>query len=256
MPASSAPLGAALALVCAATASACAPAVTPTRPLSSSQTVRIVFVGDSLIRHPAREYGMLDRIRDDLAALHPDRGFEVVDASVNGDRIADIYARLERDVVSRHPDAVVLYWDSDVSDVDEDRKTPGEVKQLRAAYEGALLAVASRLLVSGAHVVMSGPTVIGEQPRRLNKKDAQIAAYRAINRRVASSLKIAYVDSRRAFLARRPAAAPASAASGLLTEDGEHPNAIGAGVLRTLFVRALDGWLRRTAPAKPGSARD
>lgn len=193
---------------------------------------------------------MLERIRRELVQRHPYRAIEVVDAGVNGNRIADIRERLERDVLALHPGAVVLYWDSDVSDVDESGMTPDEVRTLRAAYERDLRAVASRLLISGAYVVMSGPTLIGEQPRRRNQKDRQLDAYRAINRRIASSLKIDYIDTRRAFFAGRPAGTPADVARGLLTEDGEHLNARGVDVAQSLFVQALDGWLRRKTPPR------
>jgi lysophospholipase L1-like esterase len=242
-------LCAALAMLFAAAGSACRPATGPGQPANTSLAVRIVFVGDSLIHRSAEDYGMLDHVRDDLARRHQGQTIAVVDAGVNGNRIADIRERLDRDVIGLRPGAVVLYWDSDASDVDEAAMTPDEVLTLRAMYESNLRAVANRLVGSGAFVVMSGPTLLGEQPRHRNRKDAQLDAYRAINRRVASSLRISYVDTRRALFARRPPGTPLDVAKGLLTEDGEHLNARGVSVVESLFIQALDGWLRRTAPA-------
>jgi len=238
----------ALLLLCTAAASACAgrakPALLPVDPAA----VRIVFVGDSLVHRSAEEHGMLDLIRADLAARHPRRTFELVDAGINGNRIADISERLFDDVLELHPDAVVLYWDSDVSDVDEHNMAPDEVRKVRADYEKDLRSVLGRLAGSGTHVVMSGPTLIGEKPRRRNEKDPQLDAYRAINRRVAASLRIEYVDTRQAFFARRPLNSPATVDRGLLTEDGEHLNEHGVALARSLFVRALDIWVRRLPP--------
>jgi lysophospholipase L1-like esterase len=212
---------------------------------------RIVFVGDSLVHRSARDHDLLDRIREDLVRGHPSRTFEVVEAGVNGDRIADIRARLERDVLDLRPHAVILYWDSDVSDVDERTMTRDEVRRVRAAYEADLRVVIGRLVASGAHVVMSGPTLIGERPRRRNEKDGQLDAYRRINRRVASSMKIEYIDTRQAFFARRPPGAPLDVDRGLLTEDGEHLNDLGAEVAQTLFVRAIDAWLNKPLNSGP-----
>jgi lysophospholipase L1-like esterase len=202
-----------------------------------------VFVGDSLVHRSAADHGMLRSVRETLARRHPSHTIEVVDAGINGSRIADIRERLARDVLDLHPHAVVLYWDSDVSDVDETALNASERQTLRAAYEVDLRTVCSRIQASGAYVAMSGPTLIGERPRRRNPKDAELDAYRAINRRIASSLKIPYIDTRRALFARRPAGTPLDVARGLLTEDGEHLNARGVFVVESLFVEALDGWL-------------
>jgi lysophospholipase L1-like esterase len=219
-------------------AAACAPAIgqLAAQPLPGTPpTERIVLLGDSLVHRSSEDHGLLAGIREDLERRHPDRRFELVDAGVDGNQIADIRGRLERDVLLRRPAAVVLYWDSDVSDVDESRMMPSQVRDRRAAYERDLVDVLQRLCSSGAHVIVSGPTLIGEQPHGQNPKDAQLDGYRALNRRVAARFDVRYVDTRRAFFRRRPR---------LLTEDGEHLNERGTTVVRTLFVRALDAWLR------------
>jgi lysophospholipase L1-like esterase len=234
-----------LALACAAVLAACRPATRPTLPAPAMPDARIVFVGDSLVHSSARDHHLLDRIHEELVRLHPERTFDIVEAGVNGDRIADIRARLDRDVLDLRPHAVVLYWDSDVSDVDERSMTRDEVRQIRAAYDDNVRAVIGRLVASGAYVIMSGPTLIGERPRRKNEKDAQLDAYRRINMRIASTLKIEYVDTRRPFFARRPAGTPPDVDHGLLTEDGEHLNDDGVDVAQLLFVRAIDAWLRK-----------
>jgi lysophospholipase L1-like esterase len=206
---------------------------------------RIVFVGDSLVHRASSDYGMLDTIRDGLTTLFPYGSFEIVDAGNNGDRITDILKRLDVDVLALRPDAVVLYWDSDVSDVDESRITPEERKRVRAAYERDVSTVLQRLVSSGAHVVMSGPTLIGERPHPRNAKDRQLDHYRDLNGRLAAAAGVSYIDTRRAFQAARPIGSPAMADHGLLTEDGEHLNAAGARLAGTLFIRGLDSWLRR-----------
>ena len=90
---------------------------------------------------------MLEHIRQALVRRHESETIQVVDAGINGNRIADIRERLDRDVLDLLPGAVVLYWDSDVSDVDETTLKPDKVRQLRVVYETDLRAVASRLRV-------------------------------------------------------------------------------------------------------------
>ena len=83
---------------------------------------RIVFFGDSLVHRSNAEHALLERVRQGLVGHARRRRFELVDAGRNGDRIADLRKRLREDVLPLHPSAVVLYWDSDVSDVSELRR--------------------------------------------------------------------------------------------------------------------------------------
>lgn len=232
-------------VVLVALAAACAPVAAPKVPPDGRPMKRIVFVGDSFVHRSARDHDLLGAIHDELATRHPAYNLDLVDAGVNGNRIADIQGRLDRDVIALRPHAIVLYWDSDISDVNERSMTPAEVREVRTAYERTLRDVASRLVATGAFVIMSGPTLIGERPRGRNPKDSQLDAYRRINRRVASAFGIRYIDTRRAFFAHRPPDMPADVSKGILTEDGEHFNEPGARLIQSLFVDGLDGWLQR-----------
>ncbi len=224
---------------------ACAPAALPATVPDGRSPMRIVFVGDSFVHRSLKGHGVLEALRDELERRHPGYDVTVTEAGVNGDRIGDILQRLDDDVLALRPEAVVLYWDSDISDVDERGMAPAEVRDLRATYEANLREVLTRLVASRAFVVMSGPTLIGERPHGQNPKDPQLDAYRRINRKVARALGVRYVDTRRAFFAARPADAPPDVSKGLLTEDGEHLNERGALLAEQLFSRPLDLWLSR-----------
>jgi lysophospholipase L1-like esterase len=243
-----------LAAAAAACASAVVPAPTPALPPGAPAAERIVFLGDSLVHRSNQDHGLLAGIEADLRQRHPDRRFELVDAGSNGDRIADIAARLERDVLARRPAAVVLYWDSDVSDVDERALDRKERRAVRDAYRRALVDVLTRLVASGAHVIVSGPTLIGERPLGQNPKDPELDAYRALNRAVCRRLHVPYVDTRYAFLSRRPAGVGAEVDKDLFTEDGEHLNDRGTGIVREEIGRALEAWVRGE-PAQLGLPR-
>jgi len=243
-----------LALGTIAALAASAPAQPPAALADPRPIETIVFLGDSLVHRSNQDHALLAGIRQDLEARHPGRRLELVDAGVNGDQIAEIRERLDRDVLQRRPGAVVLYWDSDVSDVDESHLAPRAREAVRSAYERDLEEVLSRLAASGAHVVVSGPTLIGERPHGRNPKDAQLDAYRDLTRRVCSDVGVHYVDTRHAFERARPHGASAGIDEGLLTEDGEHLNERGTLIVRRLFVEALDGWLRREHPDPPQEA--
>lgn len=238
-------------------ATACRPHTGPYQVPAAPSVVRVVFVGDSLVHRSAEAHGLLDGVARELTRRHPALQFELVDAGVNGDTIADIQARLDEDVIALMPAAVVLYWDSDVSEFDESRLSAAAVSARRTDYRRSLSDVVKRLVDTGAHVIVSGPTIIGEAPRGLNPKDPMLDDYRRINRAVARSFNAAYVDTRRAFQAQLARLPPANDGAKLLTEDGEHLNDAGAAEVQKQFVAALDSWLRtraEPAPRAPGGA--
>ncbi len=217
----------------------------PSTPLSAAEGAawpveRIVFFGDSLVHRSEGDHGLLDLVRRGLEERERGRRFELFEAGRNGDKIADLKKRLNDDVLARRPSAVVLYWDSDVSDVDEGRLAPAQFATVRAAYESNLSDVLRALVGARTHVIMTGPTLIGEKKHGQNPKDAQLDAYEALNRRVAVSFGVGYLDTRRAFFDHE-----APAIRGPLTEDGEHLSAAGVRLLAHEVLKALHHWLHR-----------
>jgi len=209
-------------------------------------TDRIVFFGDSLVHRSNGDHRLLDLVRRGLERRERGRRFELIDAGRNGDRIANLKRRVRKDVVDLRPSAVVLYWDSDASDVDEAGLRPVQLAAVRDAYERDLAEVLEALEQAGAYVIVTGPTLIGEKPRGQNPKDAQLDAYASLNRSVAMRLGALYLDTRRLFFEHdaREAAAP-------LTEDGEHLSAHGARLVAREVSRALRRWLHREKTGKP-----
>ncbi len=220
---------------------------------TTGPSTRIVFVGDSLVRRSAEEHGLLNLVKQALERSHPDQAFELVAAGVNGNCIADIRSRLDRDVVARRPDAVVLYWDSDAADVEGPGDPPSRSAALRSAYEANLDAVLTALTKVTPRVVVSGPTLLGERPHGHNPKDLVLDAYARINRWLSHRHRVSWVDTRRAAFhwLRRHVGADRHD-SGQLTEDGEHLSAAGVGLVAERLAVALGRSLERPA-ADPDS---
>jgi lysophospholipase L1-like esterase len=219
---------------------ACAHAVAPAPP----GVERVVFVGDSLVNRSDDDHGLLGLVRSALERSHPGVALDLVNAGNNGDCIADIRARLANDVLALRPAAVVLYWDSDAADVEDAGESPERSRELRAAYERDLDAVLADLRAVTPHVVVAGPTLLGERPRGQNPKDRVLDAYEHINRRVCHAHHVTWVDTRRAAFAwlGEHASRP-DRDSGCLTEDGEHLNAAGTELVAAEMASALGHWL-------------
>jgi lysophospholipase L1-like esterase len=234
-----------------AAGAACAHALPPAPP----GVERVVFVGDSLVNRSDGDHGLLGLVRQALERSHPGVALDLVNAGNNGDCIAHIRARLAQDVLALRPAAVVLYWDSDAADAEDADESPERALSLRAAYERDLDAVLTALREATPHVVVAGPTLVGERPRGQNPKDHVLDAYEKMNQRACHAHGVTWIDTRHAAFAwlRDRAGAP-TRDSGSLTEDGEHLNAAGTQLVAAEMASALGRWLSARAAALPGVA--
>jgi lysophospholipase L1-like esterase len=217
---------------------------------------RIVFFGDSLVHRSEKDHGLISALQARLVHRFPHRHLELLDKGKNGNRIADLRNRVEEDVIELRPALVVLLWDSDCSDVDENTRSAGEVTRLRAAYERDLTDVLRRLRQAGADVLVTGPALLGERPRGANAKDGELDAYAAINRRIALEQGAHYLDARASFLAwLHRHAEPGRGERLMLTEDGEHFNARGTALIARRLLTELERWVGHQ-PALPRSSAE
>jgi lysophospholipase L1-like esterase len=100
------------------------------------------------------------------------------------------------------------------------------------------------LSLTAAHVIVSGPTLLGERPHGLNPKDVVLDAYAEINRRLSHEYHATWIDTRRAaFHWLRANPANRQRDSGQLTEDGEHLNAEGTRLVAAEMSYAMGRWL-------------
>jgi lysophospholipase L1-like esterase len=225
---------------------ACARVATPSPPRGE----RIVFVGDSLVNRSDRDHGLLARVQAVLGRSQPGVPLDCVNAGVNGDRIADIRARLAQDVVALHPAAVVLYWDSDAADGEDEAEKPQRRTALRQAYEQNLAAVLTTLHETTHHVIVTGPTLYGERPHGQNSKDHVLDAYAEINRRLSHLHGATWLDTRGAAHHWLHTNRQGRDGDGpRLTEDGEHLNQTGSDLVADELAAALGRWLsHRSGP--------
>ncbi len=223
----------------------CAGCVPPVRGPAAPGVQRIVFVGDSLVNRSDQEFSLLTRVREVVERAHPGISLELVNAGVNGDVISGIRGRLQRDVLSLAPAAVVLYWDSDAVDAESPDDPPARTTERRVAYERDLDEVLRLLTAATPVVVVSGPTLMGERRHGRNPKDHVLDTYAAINHRCCLARHATWVDTRRAafrWLGREAGADRSD--SGRLTLDGEHLNADGVALVAHELGAALSRGLR------------
>lgn len=201
---------------------------------------RVAFLGDSITESGALDGGYVDRLRDVLAERR--RDVTVIPAGISGQRVPDLLARSEADIVEPGATLVFVYIGiNDAWHTDHGRGTPPD------DYEAGLRTLVRELRASGADVVLATPTTIGERTFGTNRLDALLADLRARVRRVAAEEGATLCDLGLAFGRALALQNPAEAEEGVLTTDGVHLNAAGNRLVAVEAARAL----RRAVLARP-----
>lgn len=115
----------------------------------SKNQFKLVLFGDSLLNVPYRQFELQSKIQQQF----PNYEMEIVNSGINGDRISFMFSRLNRDVLSHHPDAVMIFWDSDISDQSIDTL---DMPSTKLKYKDDLHNVLVELKASVKYISVSG----------------------------------------------------------------------------------------------------
>ncbi len=197
---------------------------------------RVIFLGDSITEAGAQQGGYVALVREKLAQAHPDVKIEIVGAGISGNRVPDLEQRLERDVLARQPNVVVIYIG--INDVWHSQNGRGTSRE---DYEQGLQRLIKKIQGAGARVVLCTPSVIGEKVDGTNALDKMLEEYSALSRKVARQTKSSLLDLRKRFVSRLRQANAKNVEQGVLTSDGVHLNAAGNRFVAEQMGEALHG---------------
>lgn len=209
-------------------------------PVPLKQSDRIVFFGDSITAGAVKPGGFITLIHDSIEAAHHDLGIETIGAGVSGNRVPNLQARLEKDVIAKKPTIVFIYIG--INDVWHWRKnkegalTGGTTKE---DFESGLREIIAKINTASARVILCTASVIGEKRDGSNERDAMLEEYCAISRKVAVETKSQMIDLRKAFLNHLRANNPRNLPQGMLTRDGVHLSAQGNKLVAGEMCKAL-----------------
>ncbi len=187
--------------------------------LFSAMTVKqkkIIFFGDSITQAGIQPGGYVDLIKKEL---DPSK-YEVIGAGIGGNKVYDLYLRMEEDVLIKKPDLVVIYIG--VNDVWHklSSKTGTDYDKFIKFYQ----ALIDKIERNGASIVVCTPAVIGEKKNGANEMDKELDKYSGAIRELATKNKLPLVDLRELFTKYGLANNPDDLAKGILTSDGVHLN--------------------------------
>ncbi len=182
--------------------------------------VRIVFFGDSITEMGAKPGGYITRIGDALTQKGLAAQYDLVGAGVGGNKVYDLYLRMEDDVLAKKPD-VVLIWIG-VNDVWH--KTTSGTGTDADKFEKFYTAIINKLLDRHIRVILCTPAVIGEKTDFTNQQDGDLNSYSQIIRNLAQKYHCGLVDLREIFHNYELKNNPGNVDKGVLTRDRVHLN--------------------------------
>lgn len=194
----------------------------------------IVFFGDSITYFGNQPGGYVTLVREAVAKDSPHQDIQVIGAGISGNKISDLTARVDRDVIAKKPTIVVIYIG--INDVWHWRRNGGTTQD---AFENGLNELIDKIQAAGGRVILATPTVIGEKKNGANMWDPWLDEYAAITRKVAADRHVPLVDLRALFKSYIEKHNPDNAAQGVLTKDTVHLNPIGDKLVAKQMLKAL-----------------
>jgi len=193
---------------------------------------RIVFFGDSITELAVKPDGYISQLRDSLPASE----FELLGAGVSGNKVYDLYLRLEEDVLAKQPDQVFVFVG--VNDVWHKRLlgTGTDADKFRRFYA----ALIQKMQAQGIRLALCTPACIGEKTDCTNPLDGELNLYAQIIRELAAAYNCNLCDLRNAFLDYQLKHNTENQEKGVLTTDGVHLNTAG----NTLVAEQMLGYIR------------
>jgi len=196
---------------------------------------RVLFFGDSLTELGARPGGYIPRI-DSLARLENKSGqFELMGSGISGNKVYDLYLRMEEDVLSKDPDIVFIYvgindiWHKVLLGTGTD---PDKFEKFYAA-------IIKKLQDRKIKVILATPSLIGEKTDMTNQQDGELNSYGNIVRDLAKKNDLPLVDLRQKMMEYLKDHNPQNKDRGILTYDRVHFIAAGNELIAEEFWKVL-----------------
>jgi lysophospholipase L1-like esterase len=195
---------------------------------------KIIFLGDSLTEQGVKPEGYITKLTNFLKRDGEEEKYELISAGVGGNKVYDLYLRLEEDVLAKGPAVVVIFIG--INDVwhKQTAGTGTDINKFRTFYE----AIIKKLQGAGSRIIMCTPTVIGEK-RNGNDLDDELNSYSNIIREIADEYNLHLVDLRQSFLNCELANNPGNEPLGILTTDGVHLSEAGNQLVAEEIYKAI-----------------
>ncbi|WP_199136027.1 SGNH/GDSL hydrolase family protein [Pedobacter sp. ASV12] len=180
---------------------------------------KVIFFGDSITQAGVQGNGYINQLKKNLDPAK----YELIGAGVGGNKVYDLYLRMEEDVLAKKPDLVIIYVG--INDVWHKlgARTGTDYDKYLKFYQ----ALINKIQANGAKVVVCTPSVIGEKKDGTNEADADLNKYAQGVRELAAKNNLPLCDLRKAFAEYEAKNNTEDKEKGVLTTDRVHLNDTG-----------------------------
>ena len=201
----------------------------------SQKKTKVIFFGDSITQAGVQAGGYIVRV-DSMCKLEGSGDkYEFIGAGIGGNKVYDLYLRMENDVLAKTPDVVIIYigvndvWHKSTSGTGTDADK----------FEKFYQAIIDKLKARNIKVILTTAAAIGEKTDFSNQQDGDMNEYSNIIRRIAKKNELSVIDLRKMFLDYNIKNNPDNKIKGILTTDGVHLNAKGNQLVADEMWRAI-----------------
>lgn len=196
---------------------------------------RVIFFGDSITEAGVKPGGYITRVQELCNTAGKGDGYEFLGAGIGGNKVYDLYLRMDDDVLAKNPDVVVIY----VGVNDVWHKSSYGTGTDADKFEKFYRAILKRLKDKNIKAIVVTPAVIGEKTDFSNAQDGDLNQYSNVIRKIAKDANVPLVDLRQIFLDYNKANNPTNKDRDILTTDRVHLNEKGNEVVAEAMWKAI-----------------
>lgn len=201
---------------------------------------KVIFFGDSITelgvkKTPRSGTGYILQMDSLLQKDNKQAEFELIGSGISGNKVYDLFLRLEEDVLSKDPDVVFIY----VGVNDVWHKTLLGTGTDPDKFEKFYQAIITKLKAKNIKVILVTPAVVGEKTDMSNQLDGDLNRYSNMIRDLAKKNDIDIVDLRKRIFEYLKDNNSKNEESGILTYDRVHMNQKGNLFIAREMLKAL-----------------
>lgn len=184
---------------------------------------KVIFFGDSITELGVKRdrfVGYILKMDSMLKVEKKDDQYELTGSGISGNKVYDLYLRMDDDVLSKNPDVVIVYVG--VNDVWHKtlRGTGTDADKFEKFYQ----AILKKLKDRNIKAILCTPAVVGEKTDYSNPLDGDLNLYSNIIRDIAKKNSLPLIDFRKKYHDFLDKNNPDNKDRGILTYDGVHMN--------------------------------
>ena len=191
--------------------------------MTTQKKTRVVFFGDSITQAAVQPNGYIRQIDTLLQQKGLADQYELIGAGISGNKVYDLYLRMDSDVVMKNPDVVFIYIG--VNDVWHKSTSGTGTDAIK--FERFYTAIIKKLQAKNIKLILVTPATIGERKDYVNQQDGDLNFYSDLIRKLAKDNNCKLVDLRSIFHEYDAQNNPENKDRGILTSDGVHLNPTG-----------------------------